>query len=148
VARRTRRERIRSLEGRLKWLGEKEQALRALGKPVSYLTEEREALEWALPILRAHVEENVARWVDVRVKRDDEPLARAAILAAFAPVDMVINTNPHQAPSARAGDGTPGEVELRVCDRPERAVVRVIAAQGIEVLAARTRMGARLEVPG
>jgi hypothetical protein len=143
VARRTRRERIRSLEGRLKWLGEKEQALRALGKPVSYLTEEREALEWALPILRAHVEENVARWVDVRVKRDDEPLARAAILAAFAPVDMVINTNPHQAPSARAG-----EVELRVCDRPERAVVRVIAAQGIEVLAARTRMGARLEVPG
>jgi hypothetical protein len=51
---RTRKVRIETLERRLDYLVRKRDEFKVAGRPYGYLTDEIEALEWALPILRDH----------------------------------------------------------------------------------------------
>jgi hypothetical protein len=53
---RTRRERIDTLVVRYNWLKKKRREFEAAGRPTSYLREEMDALEWALPILQREIE--------------------------------------------------------------------------------------------
>lgn len=50
----TRAQRIEVLERCLEWVTQQEGERRALGDPHGFYTEERRALEWALPLLREH----------------------------------------------------------------------------------------------
>jgi hypothetical protein len=64
----TRRKRIQALERRLGYLREKRVQLARDDRPRSYLSDEIEALHWALPILQEHVE-RLARFMSTAISR-------------------------------------------------------------------------------
>jgi hypothetical protein len=69
--RRTRKDRIDTLERRLAYLTRKRDELKATGRPHSYLTDEIDALEWALPVLRDYREAALVTGADRAMARPE-----------------------------------------------------------------------------
>jgi hypothetical protein len=79
----------------------------------------------------------VARWIDVRVPADQSASAMRVLLEAFVPVTFELDTDPPAAGPEHA---------LSVQDQREPDVRRVLEANGVSVLAIRTRLDRPMEV--
>ena len=77
-------------------------------------------------------------WVDVRVAAEDGRATLQALLDELAPLTFRYDDQPF---------ASGPEVEVSVERYTEPEVRRVLGRRGIEILASRTRLGGRLEVP-